>query len=186
MRHTVGAGHSYDRSVDAAGEITPDPAAALAWSRELHAAQRYGDQPYEVHLNAVADVLRRFGHGDDPVLMSAAYLHDAVEDQGVDPQQIAERFGGGVAAIVDAVSDPPGASRGAQKAAAYPRIRALDEAVIVKLADRIANVEAGGPKVAMYAREQAAFRGIVRSDGVGDELWAYLERLLRSSDGAAG
>jgi (p)ppGpp synthase/HD superfamily hydrolase len=118
--------------------------------------------------------------------MSAAYLHDAVEDQGVEPQQIADRFGGGVAAIVDAVSDPAGESRKAQKAAAYPRIAALDDAVIVKLADRIANVEAGGPKVAMYAGEQAAFREIVRSDGVADEMWAHLEALLSPSGAPAG
>ena len=117
---------------------------------EVHAGQRYGHLPYSVHLDAVADVLREFGHGDDPSSMSAAYLHDAIEDQGVTREQIAERFGERVADIVDAVSDPPGADRNARKAAAYPRIRELDDAVTVKLADRIANVQAGGPLREMY------------------------------------
>jgi (p)ppGpp synthase/HD superfamily hydrolase len=160
-------------------EITPDPAAALAWGRKLHAGQLYGDKPYAVHLNAVAEVLRRFGHGDDPVLMSAGYLHDTIEDQDVTREQIAARFGARVADIVDAVSDPPGTTRSRQKAAAYPRIAALDDAVIVKLADRIANVEAGGAKVAMYAQEQASFRGVVHRPGVADDMWAHLDALLR-------
>jgi (p)ppGpp synthase/HD superfamily hydrolase len=166
--------------------IAPDPAAALAWGRTLHAGQQYGDQPYTVHLNAVADVLRRFGHGDDPVLMSAGYLHDTIEDQGVGRDEIAARFGGRVANIVDAVSDPEGATRGEQKAAAYPRIRALDDAVIVKLADRIANVEAGGPKREMYRGEQAAFREALRKTGVADDMWAHLESLLSPPGAAAG
>ncbi len=92
-------------------EDSPDPSAALAWARELHADQSYGHLPYAVHLDAVADVLRQFGHGDDPVLMSAGYLHDAIEDQGVTREQIAERFGERVADIVDAVSDPEGKDR---------------------------------------------------------------------------
>ena len=159
-------------------EISPDPVAALAWGHELHARQRYGHLPYSVHLDAVAGVLREFGHGDDAVLMSAAYLHDAIEDQGVTREQIAERFRERVADIVDAVSDPPGADRTARKAAAYPRIRELDDAVIVKLADRIANVQAGGPLREMYRREQAAFRENVRTPGVADDMWAYLDALL--------
>ena len=159
-------------------EVTPDPAAALAWGHEVHAGQRYGHLPYSVHLDAVADVLREFGRGDDPVLMSAAYLHDAIEDQGVTREQIAERFGERVADIVDAVSDPPGADRNARKAAAYPRIRDLDDAVTVKLADRIANVQAGGPLREMYRREQAAFRENVCTPGVADDMWAYLDALL--------
>ena len=159
-------------------EDSPDPRAALAWARELHADQSYGHLPYAVHLDAVAGVLREFGHGDDPVLMSAAYLHDAIEDQGVTREQIAGRFGERVADIVDAVSDPPGANRTARKAAAYPRIRDLDDAVVVKLADRIANVQAGGPLREMYRREQAPFREGVRRDGVADDMWAYLDALL--------
>jgi (p)ppGpp synthase/HD superfamily hydrolase len=159
-------------------EDSPDPRAALTWANQLHANQSYGDLPYAVHLDSVGDVLRQFGYGDDPVLMSAGYLHDAIEDQGVTRDQIAERFGKRVADIVDAVSDPPGESRSAQKTAAYPRILGLDEAVIVKLADRIANVQAGGPKRDMYREEQPAFRGAVRTAGVADDMWAYLDALL--------
>ncbi len=91
-------------------EDSPDPAAALTWASDAHENQRYGHLPYSVHLGAVGEVLRQFGHGDDPVLMSAGYLHDTIEDQGVHAREIAERFGERVADIVDAVSDPPGAT----------------------------------------------------------------------------
>lgn len=87
-----------------------------------------------------------------------------------------------MANIVDAVSDPPGASRAARKAAAYPRIAGREGAVIVKLADRIANVEAGGPMVDRYRAEQDGFRAVLRSDGVADEMWRALDAELRAPE----
>jgi (p)ppGpp synthase/HD superfamily hydrolase len=157
---------------------SPDPEGALAWARGRHGGQLYGGTPYETHLLAAAAVLRDCGYGDDPVLMSAAYLHDTIEDTDATREQIAERFGARVADIVDAVSDPEGATRAEKKAAAYPRIRRLDDAVRVKLADRIANVEAGGRPAAKYAGEQAAFRGELWRAGVADAMWARLDRAL--------
>ncbi len=50
----------------------------------------------------------------------------------------------------------------------------------VKLADRIANVEAGGPPAAKYAGEQEAFRRELCKPGVADAMWARLERALAS------
>jgi (p)ppGpp synthase/HD superfamily hydrolase len=159
-------------------DTSPDPVAALAWGRRRHADQLYGTGPYAAHLHAIADVLRRFGYGDDPVLMSAGYLHDTIEDAGATRAEISSLFGDRVADIVDAVSDPPGDTRARRKAAAYPRIRALDDAVVVKLADRIANVEAGGSKGAMYRGEQPAFRAALHRDGLAEPMWARLDELL--------
>jgi (p)ppGpp synthase/HD superfamily hydrolase len=161
-----------------ADDPPPDPDRALAWARGQHGGQLYGGRPYETHLLAAADVLRDCGYGDDAVLMSAAYLHDTIEDTPATREQIAALFGSRIAGIVDAVSDPEGDTRDEKKAAAYPRIRAIDDAVRVKLADRIANVEAGGPRAAKYAREQAAFRRALWRPGVADPMWARLERAL--------
>jgi (p)ppGpp synthase/HD superfamily hydrolase len=169
---------AYDPRGAMSNDIAPDPAAALALARDRHRAQLYGGKPYATHLEAAADVLRDCGYGNDPVLMSAAYLHDTIEDTPTTYGQIAERFGTRVADIVDAVSDPPGDTREEMKAAAYPRIARLDDAVRVKLADRIANVEAGGPKAAKYRGEQEAFRGALWKPGTADAMWARLERAL--------
>jgi len=38
--------------------------------------------------------------------------------------------------------------------------------------------QAGGPLREMYRREQAAFRENVRTPGVADDMWAYLDALL--------
>ena len=124
-----------------ADEHAPDPGRALQWARDQHGGQQYGGRPYDTHLLAVADVLRDCGYGDDAALMSAASLHDTIEDTDATYDQVTRLFGTRVADIVDAVSDPDGATRAEKKAAAYPRIRAIDDAVRVKLADRIANVE---------------------------------------------
>ncbi|HEY3615021.1 MAG TPA: HD domain-containing protein [Gaiellales bacterium] len=164
-------------------EDAPEPERALAWARARHGGQCYGGRPYATHLLAAAEVLRDCGYGDDPVLMSAAYLHDTIEDTDAEHADIARAFGARLADIVDAVSDPAGATRAERKAAAYPRIRALDDAVRVKLADRIANVEAGGPRSAKYLDEQAAFRAELFRPGVADALWARLDRALAARAG---
>jgi (p)ppGpp synthase/HD superfamily hydrolase len=161
-------------------EDSPDPERALAWAREQHGGQLYGGRPYGTHLLAAAEVLRDCGYGDDPALMSAAYLHDTIEDTSATREQIAALFGARIAGIVDAVSDPDGDTRAEKKAAAYPRIRAIDDAVRVKLADRIANVEAGGRPAAKYAGEQEAFRRGLWKPGVADAMWARLDRALAS------
>jgi (p)ppGpp synthase/HD superfamily hydrolase len=156
----------------------PDPERALAWARARHGGQLYGGRPYDTHLHAAAEVLRDCGHGDDPVLMSAAYLHDTIEDTGATHADVAREFGTDVADIVEAVSDPEGATRAERKAAAYPRIRELPDAVRVKLADRIANVEAGGPRAATYVGEQAEFRSTLWRPDEADAMWARLDRAL--------
>lgn len=161
-----------------ADEHAPDPGRALQWARDQHGGQQYGGRPYDTHLLAVADVLRDCGYGDDAALMSAASLHDTIEDTDATYDQVTRLFGTRVADIVDAVSDPDGATRAEKKAAAYPRIRAIDDAVRVKLADRIANVESGGPSSAKYRGEQEAFRRELWKPGVADAMWARLERAL--------
>jgi len=45
---------------------------------KFHAGKKYGDLPYEVHLDHVVGVLQRFGVIDHD-LLAAGYLHDAQE-----------------------------------------------------------------------------------------------------------
>ena len=148
-----------------------------------HGDQRYGDGPYQVHLAAVAAVLDRFGIATDP-LRQAAWLHDTVEDTDTTREQIAERFGDHVAALVWAVTNEAGPNRRARNAATYPKIARQPGAVLLKLADRIANVESciasGDRRLSMYAREYPGFRAALRSDGdeVARPLWDHLDALI--------
>jgi hypothetical protein len=93
---------------------------AWTFAEERHAAQRYGDQPYTVHLEHVRAVLASFGHGG--ALGVAAWLHDTVEDTATTREEIAERFGEDVAALVWAVTGT-GKNRKERNASAYEKIR---------------------------------------------------------------
>jgi len=89
-------------------------------------------------------------------------------------------FGPDVAGLVDAVTDEPGPNRRARKAATYQKIREAGHlAVRLKLADRIANVEAGGSLTDMYRKEHEAFRRNLHTAGENEDMWRHLDGLLR-------
>jgi guanosine-3',5'-bis(diphosphate) 3'-pyrophosphohydrolase len=147
---------------------------------EAHEDQLYGELPYIVHLYAVEMVLRRFGITDERLLISA-YLHDVLEDTDYEPASIKGLFGEEVLDIVQAVTEPDTGTRKERHAVTYPKIKHHSEARLLKLADRIANVESGG-KTDMYRKEQTDFyvalcTGIWISP-VEAEMWKHLVWLL--------
>lgn len=81
--------------------------AAFIWTARLHGDQlrKGGDVPYIAHLMSVAALALEHGANEDEAI--AALLHDAVEDQGGPPilEEIRERFGEKVAAIVEGCTD---------------------------------------------------------------------------------
>jgi len=152
---------------------------ARSFAVAAHADQRYGDQPYEVHLAAVVQVLRDFAFGPAP--QAAGWLHDVVEDTAVPLSDIRDRFGDAVAAMVDAVTGI-GATREERNARIYAGLRACPEAAAVKLADRIANVEAapaGSRHLARYRGEAGAFADVVRPH-VPPAMWQRLDAALEA------
>jgi (p)ppGpp synthase/HD superfamily hydrolase len=173
--------------------MSPQIQAARAAAEAAHGAQRYGDAPYVTHLDHVVEVVRRFVPGDHPGrlrLEIAAYLHDTLEDTALERAAVAAQFGEAVAALVHAVSDGPGRNRKERKARTYPRIRATGpEAVLLKLADRVANVEAAAArapdKLAMYRKEWWGFYGALYDPAPGphQRLWEHLEGLLEANRG---
>lgn len=158
-------------------------------AEEAHGSQQYGELPYEFHLQAVVDVLLRFGARLDDAksapLLIAAWLHDTLEDTEIDKQTLTAEFGADVADIVWRVTDETGENRKARKAATYSKTRASEAAVIVKLADRIANVEASAQNnkglFRMYAKERASFSEALRSptqNTLAQRLWQHLDSLF--------
>jgi (p)ppGpp synthase/HD superfamily hydrolase len=154
---------------------------ARAFAVEKHGGQRYGDRPYVVHLEAVRAVLADFGY--DGTLAVAAWLHDTVEDTDATREEISARFGEEVAALVWAVTGT-GETRKERNAAAYAKMRAHPPAAVLKLADRIANVEASRTrpdKLAMYRSELDGFTRAL--EGLGDpRMWARLRAAARAAD----
>lgn len=114
-----------------------------------HADQRYGPRPYYCHLQEVVSTVRVVGFANPEVepletVLAAAWLHDVLEDTDYKVHSLQDAgFDPDVIALVQAVTDPPGKNRKERKALAYPRIRQGGvQAVALKLADRLANVQA--------------------------------------------
>ena len=93
-------------------EQTSDVEKARQFAIEAHGQQRYGDQPYVVHLEEVVEILHDFGTEARIV----AYLHDVVEDTPVSLEEIDTEFGSLVARCVEVLTDEPGETRAQRKA----------------------------------------------------------------------
>lgn len=76
---------------------------AYGWMFELHLGQiRRSGEPYHVHPIAVARLVIQLRLDEDAVI--AALLHDVIEDTAVSLEELTERFGEEVAALVDGVT----------------------------------------------------------------------------------
>ncbi len=145
----------------------------MSWNQELFkqtldfAARAHGDQktktgvPYVVHLVKVATEVLCAADGsfDVDFAMQCALLHDCMEDAGVSHQALAQAFGARVADGVRALSKDDAVGRGNRMDDVLRRIRTQPREVwLVKLADRITNLEPPPPqwddaKVAEYREE---------------------------------
>ncbi len=156
---------------------------AKAWAEIEHVqklGQTYDYGPYTIHLQSVVNVLERF-EINDPDIIIAGWLHDIVEDTPVTLLEVEEKFGPRVSEIVGAVTNEPGKNRKERFAKTYPKIRAIPEAQILKLADRIANTEASVLNqrfLSMYLKEYPTFKAELYQPEVADQMWAHLDWLL--------
>lgn len=145
---------------------------------KAHSNQSYDEIfPYEKHLDDVVEILKRFGFSGKFII--AGYLHDAIEDDGISYNDIKKHFGIDIAEIVYCVTDELGRNRAEKKAKTLPKTASNPDAIILKLADRIANVEHAG-KISMYAKEYGEFKEalFVNSKDEAKAMWDHLDNLL--------
>jgi (p)ppGpp synthase/HD superfamily hydrolase len=174
----------------------------------IHENQTYGKQPlifpYFYHLSQVNKVVNLFAQTLEPQntsdLSIAAWLHDSVEDHPdkINFDVIKQKFGENAANIVKAVTDekqPSGESFSRKQRAQmlFDRLNAYpnDDALILKLSDRIANIsfcvdmeKIGVPNLLdMYAKEQQTFKDnlkpLQRNSDVSNQMWSYMNKLLK-------
>jgi guanosine-3',5'-bis(diphosphate) 3'-pyrophosphohydrolase len=102
-----------------------------------------GNEPYVNHLAEVANLLATATDGADAELVAAGWLHDTIEDTETSREELVQKFGERVAALVVEVTDDmalpkdqrrqkqiidaPGKSPGAK---------------LIKIADKISNIRA--------------------------------------------
>lgn len=112
---------------------------ARKFAEKHHQHQLYGKEPYIHHLEETVNVLKRWNC--DVLTLVAGYLHDILEDTPLSYNDLKEEFGKEVAEIVYCVTDELGRNRFERKIKTYPKIKSNLRSTIVKIADRIANIE---------------------------------------------
>ena len=162
---------------------------AFLMAYESHRNQKYEEDPYLVHLLDVHNVLVKFGF-HDPTLLAAALLHDVIEDTPVNYHRVRDEISLEVAEIVYACTDEIGRSRKDRKEKTLPKLIATTEvkgpdALTVKLADWIANVEASHRtdprKLQMYRKDWPEFSTLRERFPCEplEPMWTYLQWMLK-------
>jgi (p)ppGpp synthase/HD superfamily hydrolase len=156
---------------------------------KAHGDQKYGDSPYKIHLVDVVSIVEKGCHFithdeiEKSIIVSAAWLHDVLEDTSVSYETLRYYFGKNVADLVDAVTDEPGKNRKERKAKTLPKIREFGKsAVFLKLCDRLANIcnciDGNPGLLKMYKKEhQQFYNALYDCNDKLDWLWEYLSGL---------
>jgi (p)ppGpp synthase/HD superfamily hydrolase len=146
---------------------------------QLHGGQLYGlDEPYSVHLDAVHSILVEAGF-TGPIL-DAAYLHDVLEDTDCTLDELVNHFEGEVANLVWSVTGT-GRNRAERNSSIASRLTIYTKGKDLKVADRIANLEAAIAKgniekLKMYTNEHPAFLKVVEHDSTSHALLKRLNK----------
>ncbi len=120
---------------------------AMVFARHVHKDQvrKYTGNPYYAHLAEVAGIVATVAAQvietvSVEEMLAVAWLHDCVEDQGVSPFDIANKFGEMVASGVVLLSDMEQGNRATRKLLSCQRLAAAPGWVqTIKCADLISN-----------------------------------------------
>jgi (p)ppGpp synthase/HD superfamily hydrolase len=102
-----------------------------------------GNEPYVNHLAEMANLLSIATDGSDAELVAAGWLHDTIEDTATTREELAQKFGERVAALVAEVTDDmtlPKQERRQKQIVDAPR--KSPGAKLIKVADKISNIRA--------------------------------------------
>lgn len=166
-------------------EIYPMIKKAMEFASKAHSNKTYDEFPYFKHLQDVYNVLLSTHYKDNEDLLCAAFLHDCMEDTGVSYSDLKKSFNENIAEIVFCVTDSnDGRNRKEKKLLTYPKIASNPDAIVIKLADRIANMEHSLKQgrdsgfFEMYREEYKLFRWNLFRQGHAEILWKRLDDLM--------
>ncbi|WP_342807170.1 HD domain-containing protein [Alteromonas sp. M12] len=158
---------------------------AREFAVKSHGDQKYGKHPYSYHLDEVAEKAKAFGEDAEVI----AYLHDVVEDTSTTIEEIEEKFGKLIASCVAIVTDEKGRNRQERKKKTYQKMAKVsgetELALIVKVCDRLSNVKTSlkdqnSRMLIVYRGEHPVFRASAYRQGLCDDLWEELDKLLET------
>ena len=168
------------------------------FAQKAHESQMYGDKTHMDHVEDVFDILSALEPiivlselGDSAVcdILCAALCHDILEDTSHSYNDLVRIIGERAADTVYDVTNELGKNRKERSLRTYPKIARNPLAIIVKLADRIANVryskKSGSPMFKKYQQEQYDFESFLDRRGLGiatpieRKLWELLELAIQ-------
>lgn len=150
---------------------------AREFAKSMHANQKYGTEPYVVHLELVRTILLESHY--ERIYEVAAWLHDMLEDTHVTVELMNALFGAQVTTLVWAVTGT-GGNRKERNESIYEKLAIVPAAIPLKLADRIANVtcareDAKTSLFTMYRDEHAEFVKRLAPYSLGCTMWERLQ-----------
>jgi (p)ppGpp synthase/HD superfamily hydrolase len=111
-----------------------------------HAQQRHkgvAQEPFINHLIEVAVLVTTATDGNDPILTTAAFLHDAAEKADIPPSQIRSEFGDAVYELVVEVTDDTSLSKDERRRRQIETAASISmKAKMIMLADKTSNLRA--------------------------------------------
>ena len=117
---------------------------AIDFAARKHRDQRRKDQeasPYITHPISVSLLLAQIGGIADAEVLSAAILHDTLEDTDTTPEELAAAFGMRIRKLVEEVTDDKRLPKAKRKEIQIAHAAQLSpDAVLIKLGDKISNV----------------------------------------------
>jgi (p)ppGpp synthase/HD superfamily hydrolase len=160
---------------------------------EKHGNQKYGIFPYEVHLINVLNVLisnNILPNTEENIdLWIGAWLHDVLEDTTATKQELISKFGANIYEIVWSLTDGEHGNRKEKKQTMYQKLVLNQNGIIIKLADRIANLEFSiinnnPEKINLYISENEELNrqlagAIVKKEGL--NFLNYLNNLIKKN-----
>jgi len=118
---------------------------ALKFAADKHKNQKrknFAGTPYINHLIDVANLISEKGGVDDEIILTAAVLHDTIEDTDTTAEELTLLFGGKICHIVLEMSDDKTLDKKVRKQKQVEDSRHKSyEARVIKIADKISNVK---------------------------------------------
>jgi len=132
-----------------------------AFTITAHGSQKYGNDPYLVHLQAVQDKAREFT--DNEEILACAFMHDILEDTNATEAEVIALVGPNAYLVIQCLTDKPGKNRRERHLNTYWILRQNVTALFVKLCDRWCNqqnvIDTNNSKlIQMYRKEYMEFK----------------------------
>lgn len=176
-------------------DFTEAYALAKSLSKVWHRTMWVGIRPYSDHYDQVEGVLTEFGFAPGTGARSnrlhvATRLHDVIEDTDTTLPQLEALFARNITRLVDAVTEVKSRNRyepvlnELARRATYEKILSDPDGVVLKLADRIANMRSyhgDGKSPQHYVDLYPEFRKALYREGQADAMWKELDRLVANS-----